>query len=392
MKRIVFPGIAMIGVSYAFARFSFGMFLPDVAEDLRITDAAAGAVGSLAYAAYCLALLTSALLIHRFGAYAVLLSAGVSAVLGMAGIALAPDVTLLAVAVFVAGLSSGWASPALSEVVSGTLKPGERDRGNTWVNSGTSFGLVFSGPVVLLLTEHWRLSYGLFAVLGIAVLLWNGKAVPGDRHGFERKSGSGLKLPGIWMKSGGLIAASLLTGASSAVYWTFSRSYLTAEYGMSYRESVIFWVLMGSAGIVGGLAGGVVQRLGLAAAYRITLLILVLSIAAITIPFVPAVYASGLMFGGAYIVMTGLFIVWGTRLFVHNPAVAVSLSFLMLGIGQSLGAAIAGGLIERASYTVAFVCFAGIGLIGLLVPINAILEAPDGTISPICRKDRRGFK
>ncbi|MFE3577257.1 MFS transporter [Lysinibacillus sp. NPDC059133] len=370
MKKIVFPGIAMIGVSYAFARFSFGMFLPDIAESLELTDAASGAISSLAYLAYCLALMTSSVFIYRTGAHTVVQMAGVSAVLGMIAIAIAPNLYVLTVGVFIAGLSSGWASPALSQVAASTLQPYDRDRGNTWINTGTSFGLILSGPVVLLFTEHWRLSYSLFALIGIGVMLWNRKAVPVDESRKKEESVSGYKLLNQWKRSVYLLIASFLVGISSSIYWTFSRSYLTVEYDMSYLESVAFWITMGISGILGGIAGGIIKQFGLATAYRFTLIILAFSIAMITVPSVTMIYFSGILFGITYIFMTGVFIVWGTQLFINNPSIAVSLSFLFLGIGQSLGSVIAGGIIETASYTAGFLLFAGIGLVGLFLPVK----------------------
>lgn len=370
MKRIVFPGIAMIGVSYAFARFSFGMFLPDIAESLELTEAASGAISSLAYLAYCLALLTSSVFIYRTGAHTVVQMAGFSAVVGMIGIAIAPNIYVLTFGVLVAGLSSGWTSPALSQVAVSTLQPSDRDRGNTWINTGTSFGLILSGPVVLLFTEHWRLSYSLFALIGIGVMLWNWKSVPEGESRKKEKPIMRDKLFNQWKKSGYLLIASFLVGTSSAIYWTFSRSYLTIEYDMSYLESVVFWIMMGISGILGGIAGGSIKQFGLAMAYRFTLVIMASSIAMITVPSVLMIYVSGILFGIAYIFMTGIFIVWGTRLFINNPSVAVSLSFLFLGIGQSLGSFTAGGIIEIASYTVGFLLFAGIGLVGLALPIK----------------------
>ncbi|MBO1001126.1 MFS transporter [Pseudogracilibacillus auburnensis] len=370
MNRIVFPGIAMIGVSYAFARFSFGMFLPDIAESLELTEAASGAISSLAYLAYCLALLTSSVFIYRTGAHTVVQMAGFCAVVGMIGIAIAPNLYVLTFGVLVAGLSSGWASPALSQVAVSNLQPSDRDRGNTWINTGTSFGLILSGPIVLLFTEHWRLSYSLFALIGIGVMLWNWKSVPKGESRKNEKPVFGYKLFNQWKKSGYLLIASFLVGTSSSIYWTFSRSYLTAEYDMSYLESVAFWIMMGISGILGGIAGGSIKKFGLTVAYRFTLVIMAFSIALITVHSVPMIYISGILFGIAYIFMTGIFIVWGTRLFIHNPSVAVSLSFLFLGIGQSLGSFIAGGIIEIVSYAAGFLLFAGIGLVGLVLPIK----------------------
>ncbi|WP_010276927.1 MFS transporter [Paenibacillus senegalensis] len=370
MKRIVFPGIALIAVSYAFARSSFGLFLPNIAESLGLSEAASGAVGSLAYMAYCLALLSSALLIYRIGSNQTAEVAGLSAVLGMIGIAVAPNLFVLSAAVLVAGLSSGWTSPALSQTVSDGLPPAERDRGNTWINTGTGFGLVLSGPMALLFAGHWRFAYALFALIGIGVMLWNKKAVPASKELGERAPISLWNMMKQWRKSVYLLSASFVVGVSSAIYWTFARSFLTEEYGMGSRGSVAFWVLMGAAGVLGGIAGGTINRCGIALSYRISIVILAFSVALITVPFFSTIYLSAILFNIAYIFSTGVFIVWGTRIFAEAPAVGVSFSFLLLGIGQFLGSLIAGVVLEVLSYPMAFLLFAGIGLAGLAVPIK----------------------
>ena len=37
LKKIVVPGIALIAVCYAFARYSFGLFLPTIGKSLGLT-------------------------------------------------------------------------------------------------------------------------------------------------------------------------------------------------------------------------------------------------------------------------------------------------------------------------------------------------------------------
>ncbi len=149
MRKYVLPGIAMIGVTYAFARFSFGLFLPQITESLRLSDSEAGMIGSSAYLAYTLALASAAFFIKQYQANRVIFWAGFTAVIGLFVMAIAPNFTVLLSAVFIAGLGSGWASPAYAQIVSERLSDKQADRGNTWINSGTSFGLIISGPIAL---------------------------------------------------------------------------------------------------------------------------------------------------------------------------------------------------------------------------------------------------
>ncbi|WP_054710545.1 MFS transporter [Bacillus sp. JCM 19041] len=369
MWKIVLPGLAMIAVTYALARLSFGLFLPDISHSLGLSESEGGFVGSTAFVSYSIALFLSSYLIKKLGQHKVTMIAGLTAVVGMLGIATAQSFLHLVMSIFVAGIGSGLASPALSQIAKNTLNKKDLDQGNTWINSGTSFGIILTGPVVLLFTEHWRLSYLFFAIIAILVLIWNYYSIPSTN---EQKQVIDQKLDwlSIINKAKFLLIASIIIGMSSSIYWTFSRSYLTTEYNMTPNESVVFWIIMGIAGVLGGVAGGFIQKIGLRWSYRLLLFLMTVSIFLLTVPANLTVYISAGLFGSTYIFLTGLFIVWGTRIFNTLPALGVSLSFLALGIGQSLGSFFAGKTIEMTTYPFSFILFAGLGLIGLFVPTD----------------------
>lgn len=370
MWKIVLPGIAMIGVTYAFARYSFGLFLPEISSALNLSESQSGLIGSVAYAAYTLALVTAAIFIHKMSARHVVLYSGASAFIGMLGMALSPGFYTLAISAFIAGLGSGWVSPAFSQVVAQSLESRERDRGNTWINIGTSVGVVASGPVALAFAEQWRWGYVLFAILAFLTLWWNARAIDRPEEESEQSTGSQFKLS-LLGQARFMILAAIGIGFSSSIYWTFSRSYLTEVHDFSVPESMIFWIVMGAAGIIGGIAGTIIQRLGLGWSYRLGVLVATASLVTLVIPHAAAIYLSAVLFGISFIFMTGLFIVWGTRHFPDTPSVGVSLSFFSLGVGQSLGSIAAGVLIDGMSYPIAFLSFAVIGLLFIFIKTNA---------------------
>lgn len=373
MWKIIMPGIAMVAVTYAFARYSFGLFLPDISSSVNLSASQSGYVSSAAYIAYTLALLTASIFIHKFNARYMILLSGGTASIGMMGMAASQGFYMLAFSAFVAGLGSGWISPAFSQVVSYTMKSSLQDKGNTWINTGTSFGIFLTGPVALIFTEQWRWSYVLFAVLASLVCWWNATVIKDERHSFSFNQSIGFHYK-LLIKARFLIIASVGIGFSSSIYWTFSRSYITALHGLSANESVVFWIIMGGAGIIGGVAGAVIQTIGLSKSYRLGVVVVSASILALTIPNHAAIYLSALLFGISFIFMTGLFIVWGTRHFPDAPSTGVSFSFFSLGIGQSVGSIAAGMLIEGISYPLAFIMFAGIGLLFLFCKTT---ESPD---------------
>ncbi|MFK3937478.1 MFS transporter [Alkalihalobacillus sp. NPDC078783] len=367
MWKLLFPGIAMIAITYSFARFSFGLFLPSITDSLALTERQAGISSSSAYFAYTLALLTSSSFIRTFGQKRVIQFAGLTAVIGLLLISSSYHFLVLTSGTFIAGLGSGWASPAFSQVVVSSLEKKEHDKGNTWINSGTSFGLIVSGPIALLLTDQWRLAFAFFAFVALIVLIWNSFIIPVKKLEISKVN---LFKRSVFVKAKYLMIASLIMGIGSSIFWTFSRTYLTDQYSMGHQESSFFWVIMGISGVIGGVAGVVISKLGLRMSYLFAVMVLAASMYLITSSSAPSIYLSAVLFGISYIFLTGLFIVWGSREFSNMPALGVSISFLLLGVGQTVGSAIAGELIQMTSFSFSFIIFSIICSLGLLVPVK----------------------
>ncbi len=374
MKKIIYPGIAMIGVTYALARYSYGLLLPYISHSLSFSEAYSGVPGFFAYMAYCVSLALAPFIIQREGAYNTIQLSGLSAIFGMIGIAFSRDVISLSICTLIAGFASGLSSPAYGQVVTDNLPRGKQDRGNTWINTGTSFGLILSGPIALLFAEQWRVTYLFFAMIGIFVLFWNRRNIPrskGETVTIRIKK----KIECVSLKKVIMLSlAAIITGICASIYWTFSRSFLMTVYEISEMSSSLFWLIMGISGIVGGMAGSIIEKLGFTASYRGSLLVMIASLCLITISSPISVYSSAFLFGATFIFLTGLFIVWGTNLFDQAPSFGVSLAFLLLGIGQSVGSLFAGIIIEKVSYTFAFLLYAGIGLCGLFLRANIPTE------------------
>lgn len=109
--RIGATGFALIAVCYGFARFAFGLFLPQIDAELGLGASLSGMISGGSFAGYCIAIIASAALTEWIGARAVVVTAALVAAFGMAAIALAPSPLILLMAVVVAGSSTGLASP-----------------------------------------------------------------------------------------------------------------------------------------------------------------------------------------------------------------------------------------------------------------------------------------
>ncbi|GAA0441752.1 hypothetical protein GCM10008983_18560 [Lentibacillus halophilus] len=216
-SKLVMPGVTMIAVTYGLARFSFGLLLPDMSTSLNMSESISGMVSSLFYVAYCFTIVVSTVLTARKGPRGMILLAGLSAFVGMMLISVTPHVWGLVLGVLLAGGSTGFASPPYGAAISLWIKEDSQGKANTWINSGTSFGIVLSGVGAILLTPHWRLTYFIYAILTLAILIWNFRSIPKLEKSWLTFQKGNLSLRGM-QGSVALIAASLFFGMTTAAF------------------------------------------------------------------------------------------------------------------------------------------------------------------------------
>lgn len=365
--RLVAAGASLIAVCYGFARFAYGVFLPAFRAEFDLDASTAGTIASGSYVAYCAAILISTVLTPRFGSRVLAALAGAIAASGTALVALAPSPMLLTVGVLVAGSSTGFASPPLAHAVAHSVRAAVQSRAQTVINAGTGLGVAAAGPIALLTLGQWRLGWLAFSVLSAAVTVWVLRTVP-----FAGKPDARPELlpcPTFPSGSGRLITASGLMGIASSAVWTFGRDVLGSVGGMGPTASAVAWILLGAFGILGALAGDAARRIGLGRSWLLGMFLL----SVVTVLFVLAAgfpAAAGLLsatFGAVYIALTGLLLVWGTEVYDSTPAAGVGLAFLVIALGQAVGAPVTGALISGFGPHWAFAAIAGCAAVGAFV-------------------------
>lgn len=362
---VVGAGACLIGCCYGFARFAYGLFSPVFTDTFGLTSTTFGLIGAGSYVGYCIAIVAGLVLTERVGPRRVAIGAGVVATVGLTIVATAPSTPFLAIGVLVAGCSTGIASPPLAAAVAQLMRGAVADRAQTIVNAGTGIGVVVSGPVALLLFGHWRIAWALFTVITAAVTVWTARALPPTAATAGDDSRGKAVAPGVF----GLVAASLIAGVASIAMWNFGRDVITTVGGAGPVLSSAAWTVLGAAGIAGAFGGVLVERIGMRAAWVVTTVAMAaatLTLAAAPSNTVVILVAPG-VFGGAYVAMSGLLLLWSVRVYPERTAFGVGLSFFTLAVGQALGAPAVGALIDGAGARVAFGACALCGLLALLL-------------------------
>jgi len=296
------------------------------------------------------------MLTERIGARAVGIAAALVAALGMAGIALAPSPLILAIAVIVAGSSTGLASPPMAAAVAAAVQGNRQDLTNTVINAGTSAGVALSGPIALAIAGQWRLAFGAFAAVALVLAVAAAVSLPAASG--ARKAGGLPPLTGAVKR---LIAASFLMGAASTALWSFGGQLVAAQMGWGPSGTGLLWTCIGAGGIAGAWAGTLVGRFGIDRVHWMFLGLMTLGILATGsgMGAAPALIG-GAVFGAAYVMLTGVYLVWSTGALPDWPATGLMIGFLTIAVGQPAGAPLFGLLLERSGPEAAVICFAAV--------------------------------
>ncbi|MBL3398963.1 MFS transporter [Staphylococcus pasteuri] len=374
--KLVFPGIAMIATIYGLGRFSFGLFLPDISKDLHLSASSAGIISSLFYLSYCFTIIYATLRTAKTGPKYMIMLASLLVILGLITISIASNALTLSLGVIFAGASSGLISPPYGYAISLWIKWEQQGKANTWINSGTSMGLVFTGITAMLVFIDWRSVYLIYGIIAILITVWNFFIIPSLKHNININPGS-LNILDI-SASKRIIFASTILGISTAPYWTFSKSYVQNTDHYSPIALSIFWILIGVAGVLGGISGRMIDQYGLKFSYFLgVILMAAASILLALTPFIWIVpFLASLLFGASYIFITGVLLVWGVKLFVKNASLGIGIPFLMLAVGQVIGSVLAGPIVEELGYTFTFVIYGIIGLTPVLIYPKVEVKPP----------------
>lgn len=359
-----------------------------------MSSAVAGYISSGASLAYCLGALFG-LIASRRSRWLVL-GALVTAGVGAAGMALAHDLNAFVPLAIVSSTGAGLASPGLVAVVERNVSSTRSARAQATVNAGTGPGLVAVGLLALLL-PHWRLGFALGAVFtavaGVSVLLFDrSRAAEGDhtRAAAAGRSGPPRSVwPRGWMST--LVApasGALLFGVASAVVWTYGRAQLVAE-GASDSASTFAWVALGVGGTFTVATTRAMSRLHPSRAWLLSTTTVAVAITALGLEAgrLPAALVACTVFGWGFVAATSALIAWAALVIPHQAALATSILFITLVLGQAAGSAAAGNVADRHGLSAAVVLSAAVTVVaalsgqGLTVGRRAS-DAPLSTLTP----------
>jgi predicted MFS family arabinose efflux permease len=375
--KVSAAGFLATAVAFGPARMGYGLFLPRLREEFGFSIETAGFIASAAYGSFLLALLLTGLLTLRFGPRAPVIAGGLAAASGMALVAGASNVNLLAAGVILAASSAGFCWVPYNNAVGRAVSVNLQGRVLSIISTGTTFGILGAAGLALVIMNTgfgWRMTWAVFAAVGLAAAMVNAYALhdmrgakPHGSEGFGVAEENGYREL-LKAKALPLYGVALSFGVTSSIFLSFAVDHVTdagALGGGTWDIGPILYLAFGISGALGMFTGEFEHRLGLRRVLRIIFGCSFASLA--LLGFAPeswaAVLASAALQGGFIMTVSAVLAFWSLRVFPFIPAVSFTAVLLMVAAGNAAGPALASLAATRIGMAMTFHAAGGLSLL-----------------------------
>lgn len=421
--RWVVLGMAFMGVfgALGFGRFGYSAVLPSMQKGLDISSAAAGSLASWNLIGYTVMSAVGGVLASRWGPRRVITLGIVVTAAGMLFTGLSNTLAGASAARLLTGMGNGLVLVPSISLMAAWFEIHRLGLASAIVPTGSSLTLVIVGlavPPILAAggDDGWRLAWFFFA--GVTFLLAIVSAVVQRDRPARPVTDSDEIIIDKWAPPairarlsppsfhvGGVIrsgyawhlgAIYLLYGIAFLLYFTFFQKRLTADLQYSSQTAGYLFMLMGVAGLAGGMLwGSASDRFGRERTLALTLFLagvgglLFGSGLGLT-----ALIVSAILFGSTGLAFPGLMgVACADRFGPKLAAASLGLITILVGVGQAIGPLIGGAMNDAFSSLAPSYIFSGLVFVAaaataLLLPRGSESDRVPSVVLPRLPKQR----
>ncbi|MFT7598395.1 MAG: putative MFS family arabinose efflux permease [Acidimicrobiales bacterium] len=378
-------------VAQAFGRFTYGVLLPAVRDDLNISNTVAGSLGTSNVAAYLIGTIAVAWATSRFRLLQVLRLGFVFSASGLLLAAYSPTVVVLAVAQFLMGLGGACIWIPSPVIAADAMPPERRSIAIALLSSGIGAGVVFSGQLSGFVRstmgdDSWRTVYAIEAVIAVVVLLTTFALIGHSQGQPSARAGVGgfsaLRRMRGWLP---LTMAYTSFGLMYLLVIGFLTTRLEDDKGWTGSQTSLAFTLLGVAMIFGGpvfvsLASRIGPRLAMAMAFGTWGVLAIAVLPGWTVPTFGMAIGFGLLFTAVPSIIT-LYVVTNTTADTFGPS--FSAATLAFGVAQMAAPQLAGFIADLAgSFAPVFLLSSFLAFVGMVSALRLPEREPAVTSVP----------
>lgn len=352
----VHAAVVVLGcvVGQSFARFSFGLLLPAVKNDLHISYGIAGWLGTMNLGAYLIGTALTSVASLRYPAHRVMQSGIIVATVGIAVLAIAPTTAVLLAGMFICGIGGAASWVPAPAVAAAAFPPERRGFAMGLCSAGIGVGIIIATELTTAFRsafnrpDAWRPIWAIEAGVGALVAVTSLRTlrpVP-ISPGAPPKLSTLRQVPRWWSPT----AAYTCFGLGYVLFAVFVVAALQHDAHFSAGHASQVFALMGLGNAIGALSiGRLSDRIG----RRTTMIV---SFAAAAVPCLvvltgrePFVALSAVLFGTA---MSGSVVSIAAYIGDHTRPQDFSAAFgvvtLCFGVAQTIGPRLGGWMADHA--------------------------------------------
>ena len=369
----------------------FGLFVPEFRSAFGLSTSDVGFVASLGFLGFFVGLLIAQARLNRRGPGSPVVSGLAAATVGLAMVALAPNLPVVAIGVFLATSSAGLAWTPYNDAIHREVRFEDRPSALSMVSTGTGVGIALAGLAALVVAIgglSWRVGWALFAAASAVALLVNWVAFRGvdkDRSDGPAEGWRDL----VHVAAIPLLAVGFAYGTTSAIYISFAADHIVTAGGVPgvpvAATPALVFICYGLFGLVGLLTGRVHGTIGLPVLLRLLMLAGALSVALVAIA--PDTWAGLILsagWQGVHVMMTSAVLAfWSERVFPSLPSLSFTVALLAAALGSVVGPAVAGAMSDAVGAEAMLLGTAALpALAALLLRDRHVWERPPRAVPP----------
>ena len=371
-------------VGHAFGRFSYGVLLPAVRDDLGISNTLAGFIGGANVGAYLVGTLCVSWLAGRYRLLGIMRVGMVLAVVGLCGASFSTSAQMLGLSLCITGVGGALLWIPAPVIAADAIPANKRPLAVGLMGSGIGFGILFVSTVSGRLRDSmgdaaWAQAYQVQFYIGVAVMVFVLLLV---RHQQAKPAGGGgLGGFSALQRMRGWFPLTLAYGCFGFMYLLFL-GFLTTrledDSGWTSVDASMAFSIMGVAMIFGGpLLTTLAQRFGvrfmLSLAFGLWPVFTVIVLSGIALPVWFGCMGIGFLFSSLPSLIT-LYVVENTT--AEDYGASFAAATLVFGVAQTISPPIGGWIADMSgSFTLVFLLSAVTSLVGLA----AVLRLPRTT-------------